>query len=797
MADINAYALGIELRIMDASAKKSIQDLQEELAKLEKRFAGAYSEDILSSFKQSQSAILATQKQMSEGASVYDILSSMGTHGTQLANAFRIMASRGAVFASVLALLAKGIKAVSYLQDQYSRVTHRALGTQLALIKVSNNLRATLGVTVEEAAAAVNALASAGFRATHEIEALAEANIMFSHATGVSAEATADYQRQMVAITGSADDTTKSLAIVSNAIRKGGLSAGEANQLVKQLSETLFLLGAFYAPEAAKGVSAELARLSATFKAAGGDAQSALNQMKPLLESPLGMTIAMAKLGVAMDNYGNMATNVRNYTRAAFEEIKRLDEAGIGPLAQEAVLAARGLDKNFVASMKRTYQEVKRTGGGIDDMLNAMGKGADLQRDWNEAMSTLTNMLKRLVEPILTVGATLAELIVPAITILLKPIAMLASLVGKLATGLREIPIIGELASAALGLLALRALGVSKAFQAMSVSMLPMLGKIPGLGKLLGAGGILGGGGRGMMTAVMGLARAHPIIAAIVAAVVGALVVVPKLFEVFDKGNIIVKAFIGYLLALMAPLVSLYIVLRTVWTVIKAVYEVIRDALLEAFETMSKAWEEAFGSGMKTISIMGILNKVFSAIAGAVKIFMKPISLFIKAIGHFAAATIWWMKILWERIKENPITKFIIATIEAVKDLIDYLSDADAVAKKTDLGKPLIEAADAQIEALQAVHNAAQEYGIGMAVTPVTPAEPVRQAVLPEPARIERKNEDVIRSNQEVRDVLNKINERIGMKGMNELVDLLKKWLPKIAEAEQRGGFGSIATQWM
>jgi hypothetical protein len=323
-------------------------------------------------------------------------------------------AGKFGVMGAVVLYLWSGFKNVVSMQDAYAKATFRSIGTTNELIASSNQLRMSFGASSDEAVATFTALAQAGFSAKDRISKLAEVNYKFSKITGISSDITALYQKRIVALIGSSEQATKNLTAIASAIRRSGLSAQEASGMMSQFNDTMLEVSFLYNPQDAAELSVELIKLSGAVKGAGGNFQTMIGQLQPLLTDPLKAVAGFAKVNAVFDENATATENMNVYLVAASAKIKELGKQG--KLSRSALADALGINKQFAGSLMLLDQKASEAGKGITEYYQAFDDTKNLDAQFSEATATLTEQLKMLLTPLLTVAAQIGSVIVPVLT---------------------------------------------------------------------------------------------------------------------------------------------------------------------------------------------------------------------------------------------------------------------------------------------------------------------------------------------------------------------------------------------
>lgn len=811
------------------------------------------------------------------------LLDVVGISQEEAAN-FVFAYSKGLSLASVaLILLAKGLREVMAMQEAYAKTTFRALGSQLELIQQTNELRSTLGATTEQAIKTLTALADVGFRASDSISELAEANYMFSRSTGVTESITASYQRRLTTMGHSAVEATQSLAKMSAMIRNSGLSAQAAGQIISGLNKTLMRLNFAFGKKQAKETGEMIAKFGAAAHAAGGEADSLTQSLGMLATDGVELQRIMGATGIAYDANASKASNLKKLMKGAAGGFKDL---GIQGDYVTRVLASMGFEDVALNSdlLNKKAKELRMTfdqyvdsmdqGANLtEDFNNAMATFKDslhrilapLLTLGAQLMDVIGPAIVALLKPLVWVASAIGSVVsflnkIPGVSLLIKA-AMMTWLVPSILKGITAFTGLGKLfpgLTKNMGGIAGAAKTAGPALLSFGGAMLKQVatgklfsketgGIIKGLGGVVkglfsaqsamagaagamgeagaaaaGAGQGLAGMGGGALQAAMGLAKAHPLITAIVAAVGAAFLVVPKLFEMFDSGDKKMQALSVTLMALFAPLVALYVQLRALWAIVKGVWEAVSEMMAEAFQPLADLWKELTGGpGKQTVSLMEFMNKAMQKVTvitkGLVKAFY-PLVLVFKAIGVVVRLVADAIK--WVVDKFKPLIEWVDKAIQKVSK---FLGIEDEVSEKVeqaveDMRTPyekmwgtqqqINDALKEQHERWQENLKEAKAFSTpqimqtiqAQGAPPAKQAEPVITPVITDQtarAKTEEHNDKMLSANILITELLSKMIGKVDNKAdMGEMIELLKTWLPKIAE-EKSGGLSTAANQWL
>lgn len=648
-----------------------------------------------------------------------------GEHGQFMNKAIITYLEHTSLAAVGIGFLVKGFVDLIHMQEAYANVTMRAVGSQAELIKKTNDLRVSLGATAKESVETFTSLAGAGFRASDALDELARTNYMFSQATGVGAGKTAEFQRAVATTGNNASQTTKFVSEMSAVIRNSGMSAEQAAGMINKLTGALRPLRFLYGDEQAMAGTKAIAQFAGAVRAAGGDAEAFQQDMLAMARSPEQMIVSFGVMGVKGKR---SLENLPGFFAASAEKLAKMQEKADGAgraLTSEAWAKMSGMSLETAASMVSLWHAADDNIDKFKELANAQTANADLEADFSETLKTLTKTLKQFLEPLISLASVILDAVVPALTVVLKPLEWLGKAIAGITNFFGNIPVLGQLFKAALGaglivmivtvlrewrsfnnaikktvdLVANSKKNFKEFFATVRSGMLPetMANNIKGLdggfkglkdkfaagsvsikqfnfnslksiggiqAALAGVGGKMGvyvkglkevgavaaesapsiasaasglfGMSGGALSAATNLAKLHPIIAIVVAAVAGAFIIVPKLFEMFDKGGAAVKLLSVALMGVMWPLTSLYVTFKAVWAVLKGVWEAVSDLLDDAFKPLAELFKPVSDSMSKIGGITGALSKALGWLTNSTKAVIKafsPLAMIFKVLG--------------------------------------------------------------------------------------------------------------------------------------------------------------------
>jgi hypothetical protein len=375
-----------------------------------------------------------------------------------------------------MALFAKGLADIIEMQTDYAPSTMRALGSQEELIRMTNRLRATLGVSAKVGVETFKALADAGFTAEHSLSEVAETNIRFSKSTGVSQGTVAEYQRRLEFLTGSSYAAEKSLDAMSNMIVKTGMDAKKAGELLNVMAQSVDALALYYGTEQAKKYQKELVAIAgAEQKIAGRTTLS--TAFTKVLADPRAR-LELRRMGIVLKD---SASASQNYMKVLHGLTNTQTRYRGNTLALQSILRGTGMTEADINDAKAMLQIQKDRNLTDEQFIQGMVTGKGLVANSEDAWSDLTTQLGRASEAFMSIFSSLAEDLGP----ILKTIA---HVLGKVAGGIANV--IEEMMKFGPTRILLKGLGVALGvvFSIKAVMMIKSFGTaIMGVGKTLKA----------------------------------------------------------------------------------------------------------------------------------------------------------------------------------------------------------------------------------------------------------------------------------------------------------------------
>lgn len=354
-------------------------------------------------------------------------------------------------------------------QEAVRTVTYRNIGSIDETTDMMQNLRSELSLTVEESSAVVTAFAEVGMGlvATRgEMESMAKTTAMFSKATGVSEKTVAEYQMQMKAAGRTTDQTETSLSMFSVAMKRLGLSSAEADRIIGELVKKGPMLRAMFDDAAVENYSSSLFGLTEEFKKLGGSLEQA-SELMTAVEEPFGKVAIMS--GVA----GSGITDLTKRTEMMAEGIIAgtsgwLDMDPVSKQITAKIYGVSAATIDLLHKMREQGKSFSEITSKYKEMADEAKRNKEIQKSFEESVSTLKQEMMRLFEPILAVVVKgikpLAEAVSKAVAVV-KPFINVISFVIDLMDSL------GITSAIAYGGL----LMVAAAFGVVAVAMAPVL----------------------------------------------------------------------------------------------------------------------------------------------------------------------------------------------------------------------------------------------------------------------------------------------------------------------------------
>ena len=309
-------------------------------------------------------------------------------------------------FKMMISFVTGAIEEFIQMEEKLSGVTYRAMGSIDQTTAAVENLRKDLSLTNEEATETIAAMTETGITmvATRgEIAALSKTTAKFSIATGVATKTTANFVKHMTISGKSTKQVHSLLGSYATAMKKAGIAVEEMTAILEEAIALTPKLRALFGPKSVETFTTGLVNLTAQMKKLGYSAKEA-SEIMTATNDVWGDTAVMADiLGKGIDDpidramalgesYGSLReewAKMDPEARALEAEIWGMSAAAMGAQIQ-AINAAGGVEE-WGEQLRKTNEEQKKT-----DALNEA---------FRDKLSTLSQELKRLAEefmPILT-----------------------------------------------------------------------------------------------------------------------------------------------------------------------------------------------------------------------------------------------------------------------------------------------------------------------------------------------------------------------------------------------------------
>jgi hypothetical protein len=324
-------------------------------------------------------------------------------------------------------ILAKTWQGLISSQDEFRTAGLRVAGSIDQMVTNANNLQANLGLTREQANAAVKALAEVGFT-QKEMQKLAVSHAMFTKATGASAGETAKFQKRLQAVTGSAEEAAKVTDEMTVAARRYGVTGSELdNIMAKYNSEILTLQSQYSMSDKAAGKFASgLVKIQGAAKRAGVEADKMIDILTDMGKDPLKNIILMGR------HYNEFVDAMKSGDAGKQMEVT-------GKMAKDALDRMKGMGE----IQKRIYAQnvYKKSIGELEQMvktaekmkeMEALGGGDAIKASevFKESLGTLTEQIGRLSGVVLGLVSSALQ---PFLIVLVKLLQAVNWIVGHLA----------------------------------------------------------------------------------------------------------------------------------------------------------------------------------------------------------------------------------------------------------------------------------------------------------------------------------------------------------------------------
>jgi len=373
-------------------------------------------------------ALLAVAMEVADATAqaVASALGELGANASSSGQAMMDAVQSGNIFGAMLAFIKAGILDFIAAQEEFRTVTYRQIGSVDDAIDASAHLRKELNLTAEEANEVTKAMIETGASLVmtgNEFTEASETVSKFTVATGISADVSSDLMRIMKAQTGSTAAGTRTLGRFTAAMKAMGMSAREAQEILADIVAMAPELNALFDDKAVEDYGDAMLLLTAKFKEFGGGAEQAREFMKAVADDESDLAIMT---GIAYAEFDNMEERVNT----AIERLPDLVAGWEGTSAglRQMLAGMPGLSAattDMIVKMQAegaTLDTLREKFGGVMDEMKAQ---EELNKSFEESISTIKQEFMRMVEPILAViskGMKPLGEIVSKITSFIKPI---------------------------------------------------------------------------------------------------------------------------------------------------------------------------------------------------------------------------------------------------------------------------------------------------------------------------------------------------------------------------------------
>ena len=394
MADVNTYALSVQLSLDSSDAFASMQDFADSAVLMEQQFAKAGKAgtktvndqvDLFAKIQQSlkdknllhneQNEYLEEDVHLAEeAADKFDIMK-------DVTKEIAIGLGRGVSF--IWSML-EGIEEATQVTENFKDANYRAYGGIEQLTIGANLLSNEFGVLGSEGIAAYKVLADIR-TPRDEIGKLAGAIAVSSRETGVGADNLATYVRMMRATGTTGDQAAASVAGMTEMMRKNGLTAGDMNRIVGDTAVSAGQLNMMFGEGSAADFTKVKGELDGLAKSMGLAADTGSQMMNTMMNDSRAMMMMQHASGVTINSVESMglafAKQAKNVS-PQIEELERRIAVG-GATGAEAAIRLKTLHETFgYVSHDAMYMS-----HSLNKMAEEMGITIKTQEDYNTVLA--------------------------------------------------------------------------------------------------------------------------------------------------------------------------------------------------------------------------------------------------------------------------------------------------------------------------------------------------------------------------------------------------------------------------
>mgnify|MGYP003637019770 FL=1 len=394
MADVNAYALSVQLSLDSSDAFASMQDFADTAVHMEQQFA-----------KAGKAGTKTIDDQVDLFSDIHDSLKSKNLlHNEQneyLEEDIRLAGKSNDKFGimkdsvddvaiglgrgvSFIWSMLEGIAAATQITEDFKDANYRAYGGIEQLTIGANLLSNEMDVLGSEGRAAYKALADIR-TPRDEIGKLAGAIAVSSRETGVGADNLATYVRMMRATGTTGDQAAASVAGMTEMMRKNGLTAGDMNRIVGDTAVSAGLLNMMFGEGAAVDFTKLKGDLDGLAKSMGLAADTGSQMMNSMMNDTHAMTMMQEASGVAIHSVESMGLAFAKQANNVSSQIERLTVSadGVGPSAVAAQRELQVLAKSFGF----VNADAMAMSHNLNKMAKEMGITIKTQEDYNTVLA--------------------------------------------------------------------------------------------------------------------------------------------------------------------------------------------------------------------------------------------------------------------------------------------------------------------------------------------------------------------------------------------------------------------------
>jgi len=335
--------------------------------------------------------------------------------------------TKGAILQSAaIGILKTAIMEIIGTQEEFHTANIAAYGGMNEMTEVIGRIQSETHATTPEILAASQALITLGARAS-DIEALTKMNVQFARTTGVSEQATAEFQKRLELMGASAGEVFENLSVLTTLQARFGLSSIQTSKMMTVLSKNMARLKAVYGfgAKATKEFTGTVMALAGAAKDSGLRMEEVTDLVDRLTNNAMEFVVALGSKAL----YQAPEQNLRDLAKRAPEILAQVEKVPLA-LQQEISKILGGTSKQMLQTLAGFEGDLSK----FDKWMGEQKTAENFEKQWGESMQTLKRAFLQVVPALVSLLKVFTPL-VPIIALIGKGIVFILSPLRKLAEG--------------------------------------------------------------------------------------------------------------------------------------------------------------------------------------------------------------------------------------------------------------------------------------------------------------------------------------------------------------------------